>query len=138
MARPTIIREKIKCLHCGIEKEKMHHKVSKNIFCTPACRGEYKQIENKQKWLKGESKVIERPTIRKYLAEDRGYKCECCNIKEWNNKPITLQVDHIDGNPGNHKPNNVRLVCPNCHSQQDNWGAKNKGSGRKSRGMSLS
>jgi 5-methylcytosine-specific restriction endonuclease McrA len=137
MARPTKTRDSFKCLNCGAEKEMMHHLVSKNKFCNPACRGEYKQFLNKQKWLNGDSQVIERTTIRRYITEERGYKCECCNISNWNNKPLTLQVDHIDGNPSNHKPNNVRLICPNCHSQQENWGARNKGSGRKSRGMSL-
>jgi 5-methylcytosine-specific restriction endonuclease McrA len=137
MARPTKTRDFFKCLNCGAEKEMMHHLVSKNKFCNPACRGEYKQFINKRKWLNGNSQVIERTTIRRYITEERGYKCECCNISNWNNKPLTLQVDHIDGDPSNHKPNNVRLICPNCHSQQENWGAKNKGSGRKSRGMSL-
>jgi len=125
------------CKHCGTTNKKRHPKVSRNLFCNSKCAGDHKRASRKQSWLEGTAGKMDRATIRKYLTEDRGYKCECCNISEHNGLPITLQVDHIDGNPGNHIASNTRLICPNCHSQQDNWGAKNKGSGRKSRGMSL-
>jgi hypothetical protein len=71
------------------------------------------------------------------LSEDRGYACECCGISEWNGKELTLQVDHIDGNPGDDSPNNVRLICPNCHSQTEFLGGRNKGNGRAARGLPL-
>ena len=54
------------------------------------------------------------------------YKCAICEITEHNNKPISLQLDHIDGNPNNHRLENLRLLCPNCHSQTDTWCGKNK------------
>lgn len=53
-------------------------------------------------------------------------KCSCCGISEWNNKPITMQLDHIDGNSKNHLLENLRMLCPNCHSQTDTWCGKNK------------
>ena len=47
--------------------------------------------------------------------------CEQCGQKPyWNGKPLRLQVDHKDGNPEDHRPNNVRFLCPNCHSQTEN------------------
>lgn len=52
-------------------------------------------------------------------------KCECCGISEWNGKPINLELHHIDGNSHNHCLNNLQLLCPNCHSQTDNFRAKN-------------
>lgn len=55
------------------------------------------------------------------------YKCSCCGIINWNGKPITLQLDHIDGNPHNHVLSNLRLLCPNCHSQTDTYCGRNKG-----------
>jgi len=53
-------------------------------------------------------------------------KCEQCSLPPvWNGKPITLQIDHRDGNGLNNLKENLRFVCPNCHSQTDNYGAKN-------------
>lgn len=83
--------------------------------------------------------VHDRETLRKILTKVRGYKCEIfdCGVSSWLDKPLTLQVDHIDGNAGNSLPQNVRLICPNCHSQTPTFGSRNKGNGRKSRGLSL-
>jgi hypothetical protein len=52
--------------------------------------------------------------------------CSECGITEWNKKPLVLHLDHIDGNRHNHKLDNVRLLCPNCHSQTDTYCGKNK------------
>lgn len=44
-------------------------------------------------------------------------KCSICGINEWNSKKLNLEVDHCDGNKNNNSKNNLRFVCPNCHSQ---------------------
>lgn len=58
-----------------------------------------------------------------------GYKkevCEECGCGAvWNNKPLTLQVDHKDGDNTNHRLENLRLLCPNCHTQTSTFGSKN-------------
>ena len=54
-------------------------------------------------------------------------QCVACGLgTEWNGKTITLQIDHRDGNAVNNLPSNVRFLCPNCHSQTDNFGIKNR------------
>lgn len=54
-------------------------------------------------------------------------KCEICGQKdEWRGQPLTLHIDHIDGNHTNHKLENLRVLCPHCHSQTDTFGSKNK------------
>jgi hypothetical protein len=52
--------------------------------------------------------------------------CSICKINIWNGKKLNLELDHIDGNRINHDFANLRLLCPNCHSQTENYRAKNK------------
>ncbi len=51
--------------------------------------------------------------------------CEICGIKDWNGKPVSFELDHIDGNSHNHKLENIRIICPNCHSQTETYRARN-------------
>jgi 5-methylcytosine-specific restriction endonuclease McrA len=53
-------------------------------------------------------------------------KCDCCGISEWNNQPISLELDHIDGVSYNHKLDNLQILCPNCHSQTPTFRGRNK------------
>lgn len=61
--------------------------------------------------------------LRKRLLElGRQHKCETCgNDGHWNNLPMILEIDHIDGNWKNNNPDNLRFLCPNCHSQTPNF-----------------
>lgn len=54
-------------------------------------------------------------------------QCSECGLPpEWNGKPIVLQIDHKDGNGINNLPSNVRFLCPNCHSQTETFGTRNR------------
>lgn len=54
-------------------------------------------------------------------------KCEKCGISEWQGAPLVIQLHHINGNSKNNNLNNLQLLCPNCHSQTDNYcGNSNK------------
>lgn len=54
------------------------------------------------------------------------YKCEKCGISDWNGMPIALQIHHIDGDSSNNEAANLQILCPNCHSQTDNFCGKNR------------
>lgn len=63
--------------------------------------------------------------IKKLLKEKvKEYKCELCNRKKWNNKKISLELHHKDGDSNNHRLENLQILCPNCHSQTDNYRGK--------------
>ena len=72
----------------------------------------------------------------KFVKNLSAYKCSECGITDWANKPITLQVHHIDGNCTNNMPDNLKLICPNCHSQTPTFGSRNTGNGRGARSLS--
>lgn len=54
------------------------------------------------------------------------YKCKECGISEWNGKELSLELDHINGNNTDNRIENLRLQCPNCHSQTSTFRGKNK------------
>lgn len=63
--------------------------------------------------------------LKSNLLQYRCYNVECC-IDFWLNKPISLQLDHINGINNDHRLENLRLLCPNCHSQTDTYCGRNK------------
>lgn len=53
------------------------------------------------------------------------YECiECGNKGEWNGKPISLHLDHENGVNNDNRLENLRFLCPNCHSQTPTYGGK--------------
>ena len=70
---------------------------------------------------------ITRLKIRLINEGKMEYKCQNCGITEWLGKPITLQLDHINGVNNDHRLINLRFLCPNCHSQTDTYAGKNIG-----------
>jgi hypothetical protein len=67
--------------------------------------------------------------LKKRLINNGFIKKECneCGLGDsWNGKNIEHELDHIDGDSKNHHITNLRLLCPNCHSQTDTFRAKNR------------
>ena len=116
-----------KCLFCG---KPIPH--GNNLYCSLICftRAKWKirknNIEKTGIFPFNNLNETNRRIVRKYLEEKFGHICAICGKSEWNGKPITLIVDHIDGDATNHAVNNFRLICPNCDSQTDTYKFKHR------------
>lgn len=117
------------CLYCNILLE---HK-DKTKFCSLVCNNNFKR---KQLFLSIENeKCNSVNSIKKYLINKQGNKCsECgwCKVNPITNK-VPIELEHIDGDSTNNKLNNLKLLCPNCHSLTPTYKALNIGKGRHSR-----
>lgn len=127
-------KAKKNCRNCGIVLVNRQ-----KIVCSPECHVEYQSKSKVQAWLNGEwdgtrgkkHKSISE-WIRNFLLEEAEYKCSQCSWSEVN--PVTgnhpLQIDHIDGDYENNSRDNLRVLCPNCHSLTPTYGSLNTGNGR--------
>ncbi len=66
---------------------------------------------------------IKRRLLRAGLLENR---CQLCDLTEWLGQPIAIQIDHVNGLRHDHRLENLRMLCPNCHSQTETYGRRQK------------
>lgn len=97
-----------------------------------------------QRWRKGsKTSVVSKKPLEEILVENSTYqtyklklrlisekileyKCSQCGISSWLGNDIALELDHENGICNDHRLQNLRLLCPNCHSQTSSWRGKNK------------
>ena len=139
-----------KCLFCG--KEILDGDGRKK-FCDTSCAAKYNNKgrelspESREKISIGLKKVYSESEKKKFLQhqktktkriglKERLYrdglkekKCELCGITDWRGKEIAFHLHHINGNPKDNRLENLQIVCPNCHSQTENYCDKNRKNG---------
>ena len=59
-----------------------------------------------------------------HLIKLRGHKCELCLNIDWLGRPIPLELHHLNGDRTNNQPENLQLLCCNCHATTDSWRGK--------------
>lgn len=70
-----------------------------------------------------------RSIVRRRLLRDSliPYMCSDCGLEpKWNNNPLSMVLDHINGVPNDNRIENLRFLCPNCNSQTDTFAGRNK------------
>lgn len=124
----------LSCIQCGKQKKQASY-----IYCSNKCQLDHQYqtyiSEWKLKKISGGRGVNAKNIsghVRRYLFDKYDNTCTLCDWSEIN--PITgrtpLEVDHIDGDSENNIEENLRLLCPNCHSLTSNFRNLNRGKGR--------
>lgn len=74
-----------------------------------------------------ENSVVSRTVLRSYVIKNKviPYICECGNDGQWRGEQLTLDLDHKNGNRTDNQPDNLRFLCPNCHTQTPTYRGKN-------------
>lgn len=69
-----------------------------------------------------------RTVLRRYILKNNliPYKCAICGCVEWQGKTLSLELDHINGINNDNRLENLRFLCPNCHSQTTTYGSRNQ------------
>ena len=103
------MKQEATCLGCQTSFEYETSQSGGN-YCSHKCQQDHRILTI----MEGNPKIGNAKT---YLHRFVDYACSECGIIEWNEKALSLQIDHIDGDRKNNKIDNIRWLCPNCHSQ---------------------
>ena len=129
-------KRKYLCLFCG---ESLNGR-SRRKYCSRKCCGAHRRKKIIDSWLSGEfsgsmkwlSITTLSSSIRRFLIEQAGNKCQKCTWSEKNiySGKVPLEIAHKDGNYKNNRPENLAVWCPNCHAINEDHRSNRIGNGR--------
>ena len=117
------------CRNCG-------KVISGEKFCNMSCKCEYDRDRQIFKWLCGELSGTcpsgAKSYVKFWALRNSKFSCSACGWNKLNpyTRNSTLEVDHIDGDSSNNASENIRILCPNCHSLTSTYKGSNKNSCR--------
>lgn len=131
--KTNTIKQNKKCKHCQVTLTNY-----RSIYCSVQCQKDFEYGQYILDWkagLKpgyvGKTKSLA-SSLRKYMLLKHNNTCQECGwdkVHPIDKKPL-VEIDHIDGNASNCDEDNLRVLCPNCHSMTPTFRARNKTSAR--------
>ena len=103
----------------GFAKRSWEDAVKRGAIQTRELRWSIDQLLREAKDLKN----IKGRLLAEGLLENQ---CSECGLTEWRGKPLSIQLDHINGINTDNRLENLRMLCPNCHTQTETFGARNQ------------
>ena len=131
-------------LQCSAKRSKISTSIKKAhregrlpvVFSNPEVRRRAHRSRNKNlNSVDWDSLSFRRKRLK--VWEEQEGKCLFCGLKDWRDLPISLELDHIDGDRSNTSRENLRLLCPNCHSQTPGFRRRGDKSARDNKSKAL-
>lgn len=117
------------------EKTKETYRLGKRIPAKVMYSNLSEESKSRMNWNKGNYSNVEfsyggAGNHKAALLVERGHKCEKCLLETWNDQPIPIELEHVDGDNRNNVKGNLQLLCCNCHAQTPTWRGRNINSGK--------